>query len=115
MVVSDRLWDCADTTTVREVFEDVRHDREIASTTVVSMMDNLRRTESLSRERRVEVDRYWPSPTRDAYRPIPMRDAVAAGRPTDAVRACFPAQLTADASRTPRMLLRPVATRGQTP
>ena len=41
-VVMDRVWDRgADTTTVREVFDELAADRDIAYTTVMSTMDNL--------------------------------------------------------------------------
>ena len=40
-VVMDRLWDRDGATTVRDVFEDMVRDREIAYTTVMSTMDNL--------------------------------------------------------------------------
>jgi predicted transcriptional regulator len=40
-VVMDRLWDRDGATTVREIFEDMLREREIAYTTVMSTMDNL--------------------------------------------------------------------------
>jgi predicted transcriptional regulator len=63
-VVMDRLWERDGATTVREVFEDLLRDREIAYTTVMSTMDNLHRKGWLSRERDRKAYRYWPSMTR---------------------------------------------------
>jgi predicted transcriptional regulator len=42
-VVMVRLWARTDPTAVREVFEELRDQREIAYTTVMSTMDNLHR------------------------------------------------------------------------
>ncbi|WP_197521802.1 BlaI/MecI/CopY family transcriptional regulator, partial [Nocardia sp. 852002-20019_SCH5090214] len=39
-VIMDRVWSAQNTITVREVFEDLARDREIAYTTVMSTMDN---------------------------------------------------------------------------
>jgi len=73
-VVMDRLWDRGGTTTVRELFEELRADREIAYTTVMSTMDNLHRKNWLSRERRGKAYLYWPNMTREEYSARLMRD-----------------------------------------
>ena len=112
--VMNRLRDCADITAVREVFKVLRHDREITCTAVMSTMDNTHRTEWSPQQRCGKAYGYWPSPTRDAYSSLPMLDALGRGRRSDVVRACFPNQITDDALGAPRMLLRRVATRGQT-
>ncbi|MDM2170436.1 BlaI/MecI/CopY family transcriptional regulator, partial [Mycobacteroides abscessus] len=59
-VVMDRVWNRgADTTTVREVFDELAADRDIAYTTVMSTMDNLHTKGWLERERDGKAYRYW--------------------------------------------------------
>ena len=118
MVVIDRLWDCADSTPVREGFEGLRHEREITHP-AMSTMDRPHRTDWLSQQHRGHAYGYWPGPTRHAYSSLPMLDslpmlaALAAGRRWDVAAAFFPNQIADGASGAPRMLLGRVATCGQ--
>jgi predicted transcriptional regulator len=50
-VVMDRAWAHHAPVTVREVFDELAADRDIAYTTVMSTMDNLHRKGWLARER----------------------------------------------------------------
>jgi hypothetical protein len=50
-VVMDRIWNRDGTTTVREIFDGLAAEREIAYTTVMSTMDNLHTKGWLARER----------------------------------------------------------------
>ncbi len=50
-VIMDLVWDYEDPVTVRQIFDELSADRQIAYTTVMSTMDNLHRKEWLSRER----------------------------------------------------------------
>jgi predicted transcriptional regulator len=50
-VVMDRIWNRDGTTTVREIFDELAAEREIAYTTVMSTMDNLHTKGWLARER----------------------------------------------------------------
>ena len=104
-VVMDRLWECDGATTVREVFEDLLHDREIAYTTVMSTMDNLHRKGWLSRERDGKAYRYWPSMTREQYGAALMREALDAGGRSDRVLAHFLEQISAEDSAALRKVL----------
>ena len=50
-VIMDRVWDRDEAVTVREVFDELSAERQIAYTTVLSTMDNLHRKNWLKRER----------------------------------------------------------------
>ena len=105
-VVMDRLWVRASATTVREVFEDLLQDREIAYTTVMSTMDNLHRKGWLSRQRQGKAYLYWPRMTREQYSAHLMRDALDAGGRSDLVLAHFLDQISDDESAALRKVLR---------
>ena len=105
-VVMDRLWAREGATTVREVFEDLLRDREIAYTTVMSTMDNLHRKGWLSRERQGKAYLYVPSMTRAQYSAQLMRDALDVGGRSDLVLAHFLEQISDDESAALRKGLR---------
>ena len=104
-VVMDRLWERDGATTVREVFEDLLRDRDIAYTTVMSTMDNLHRKGWLSRERDGKAYRYWPSMTREQYGAAVMREALDAGGRSDRVLAHFLEQISDEDSAALRKVL----------
>ena len=110
-VVMDRLWDCDGATTVRDVFEDMHRDREIAYTTVMSTMDNLYHKGWLMRERDGKAYRYWPSMTREQYSAALMREALDAGGRSDRVLAHFLDQISDDDSEALRKVLRRVGSK----
>ena len=97
-VVMDRLWTAEGTSTVREVFEDLRLTREIAYTTVMSTMDNLHRKGWLSRKRQGKAFLYWPTQTREQYSARLMRHALDGGGNPDLVLSHFVEQMTAEES-----------------
>ena len=105
-VVMDRLWMRDGATAVREVFEDLRLEREIAYTTVMSTMDNLHRKGWLSRERHGKAYLYTPRMTREQYSAQLMRDALDAGGRSDVVLAHFLEQFSDDESAALRKVLR---------
>jgi predicted transcriptional regulator len=100
----DRLWDREGTSTVREVFEDLRQIREIAYTTVMSTMDNLHRKGWLSRKRQGKAFLYWPELTREQYSARLMRDALDAGGNSSLVLSHFLEQMSEEESATLRRL-----------
>jgi predicted transcriptional regulator len=102
----DRLWDRDGATTVREIFEDLLRDREIAYTNVRSTMDNLHHKGWLSRERDGKAYRYWPRMTREQYGAALMREALDAGGRSDRVLAHFLEQISDDDSAAMRKVLR---------
>lgn len=110
-VVMDRLWLRDGATTVREVFEDLLHDREIAYTTVMSTMDNLHRKGWLSRERQGKAYLYTPCMTREQYGAQLMRDALDEGGRSDLVLAHFLEHISDDESAALRKVLRRLASR----
>ncbi len=104
-VVMDRLWSRAGMTTVREVFEELRAQREIAYTTVMSTMDNLHRKGWLSRQRQGKAFRYWPVHTRAEYSARLMRDALDGGGDPGLVLTHFLEQISEEESATLRTAL----------
>lgn len=78
-VIMDRLWLRGQPATVRDVLADLRVDREIAYTTVLTVMDNLRRKGWLRREPDGRAHRYAPVLTREQYGAQVMRQALDSG------------------------------------
>lgn len=75
-VIMDRLWSRGQPVTVREVFTDLRADRKIAYTTVLTVMDNLRRKGWLRRDADGRAHRYSSVLTREQYGAQVMRQAL---------------------------------------
>ncbi|UGT52015.1 BlaI/MecI/CopY family transcriptional regulator [Nocardia asteroides] len=103
----DRVWAAEDDLTVRDVYESLLLEREIAYTTVMSTMDNLHRKGWLDRERHGKAYLYWPTLTREEYSAQLMRDALEGTR-SDLVLAHFVKQISEDESEALRALLRRV-------
>lgn len=61
----DRLWRWNRPVVVREVVEDLRRERKIAYTTVMTVMDNLHNKGVLARERDGRAYRYRPARSRE--------------------------------------------------
>lgn len=112
-VVIDRLWNREGKTTVREVFEELRTERDIAYTTVMSTMDNLHRKGWLARERRGKAYVYWPMLTREEYSARLMRDAMTSGGDSDLVLTHFLQQMSDEESATLKGALRRLASTGE--
>ncbi|MDZ4236338.1 MAG: BlaI/MecI/CopY family transcriptional regulator [Dietzia sp.] len=110
-VVMDRLWRRDGATTVREVYDDLLHEREIAYTTVMSTMDNLHRKGWLLRERQGKAYLYSPRLTREQYSAQAMRDALHTGGRSDLVLAHFLEQITDEESAALRKVLRSLHSR----
>jgi predicted transcriptional regulator len=75
-VIMDRLWACGEPATVREVLTDLRRHREIAYTTVLTVMDNLYKKGFLRREAAGRAHRYTPVAGREQYVAHLMRQAL---------------------------------------
>ncbi|MBC7299749.1 MULTISPECIES: BlaI/MecI/CopY family transcriptional regulator [Nocardia] len=110
-VVMDRVWSADDTITVRQVYDDLLRDREIAYTTVMTTMDNLHRKGWLERERLGKAYTYWATLTREQYSAKLMRDALGDGGRSDLVLAHFIDQITEDESNALRTVLRGLTSR----
>ena len=65
--VMDRMWAANGPVSVREVLDDLRGDRALAYTTVMTVMDNLYRKGWLTREREGRAYLYLPSASREAH------------------------------------------------
>ncbi|PVA72283.1 BlaI/MecI/CopY family transcriptional regulator [Mycobacteroides abscessus] len=111
-VVMDRVWDRGeDTTTVREVFDELAADRDIAYTTVMSTMDNLHTKGWLERERDGKAYRYWAALTREQHSARLMSQALDAGGKPDLVLTHFLEQIGPQESERLRAMLRRPAKR----
>ena len=76
-VVMARLWAADRPASVREVVEDLRREREIAYTTVLTVLDNLRRKGMVSRTKDGRAYRYRPQLTPEEHTAALMEDVLA--------------------------------------
>ena len=76
-VIMDRLWQCGRPALVREVLDDLRKERPLAYTTVMTVMENLYRKGWLRRHRDGRAWRYEPTGSRSGYTAALMSDALA--------------------------------------
>ncbi|WP_432876830.1 BlaI/MecI/CopY family transcriptional regulator [Kribbella sp. CA-245084] len=74
--VMDRLWTWAKPASVREVLNDLNKDRDLAYTTVMTVMDNLYRKGWLTRELDGRAYRYVPVSSRQEYSAELMREVL---------------------------------------
>lgn len=65
--IMERVWAAGDGVRVRDVVEELRREREIAYTTVQTVMEILRRKGWLTREKDGRAHRYRAAATRDDY------------------------------------------------
>jgi predicted transcriptional regulator len=109
--IMDTLWSSGRAATVRDVLEELRGSREIAYTTVLTVMDNLHRKGFLLRERDGRAYRYLPTFTRERYVAELMRDALASSTDPAATFLHLAEQLSEDESTALRTALRRLARR----
>ena len=112
-VVMDRIWNRDGTTTVREIFDELAAEREIAYTTVMSTMDNLHTKGWLARERDGKAYQYWPTLTREQHSAQLMRDARDTGGRSDLVLTHFLEQISPEESARLREALQKLARRAR--
>jgi predicted transcriptional regulator len=112
-VVMDRIWDREATTTVREIFDELAAEREIAYTTVMSTMDNLHTKGWLARERDGKAYRYWPTLTREQHSAQLMREALDGGGRSELVLSHFLEQISPEESARLRDALQRLARRAR--
>jgi predicted transcriptional regulator len=111
-VIMERIWNRnAQSTTVREIFDELAAEREIAYTTVMSTMDNLHGKGWLAREKDGKAYRYWPTLTREQHSARLMRDALDAGGGSELVLNHFLEQIGPEESARLRAALRRIAAR----
>jgi predicted transcriptional regulator len=92
-VIMDVVWRWGRPATVREVVEHLRSGRQIAYTTVMTVMDNLHRKGWLAREREGRAYRYEPVASREEYTAGLMREALGGSEDRTAALAHFVAQM----------------------
>jgi predicted transcriptional regulator len=112
-VVMDRIWNQGGTTTVREIFDELAAEREIAYTTVMSTMDNLHTKGWLARERDGKAYRYWPTLTREQHSAQLMREALDGGGRSELVLSHFLEQISPEESARLRDALQRLARRAR--
>ena len=77
--VMDRMWAASRPLSVREVLDDLRGDRVLAYTTVMTVMDNLYRKGWLTRKREGRAYLYRPSASREVHAARLMSQAFTEG------------------------------------
>src|SRR6201997_3213428 len=92
--IMDRLWDRGRPALVREVLDDLREDRPLAYTTVMTVMENLHRKGWLRRERDGRAWRYEPTGSRSGYTAALMSDALATSTDRRTALAHFALQMS---------------------
>ncbi|MCH9701002.1 MAG: BlaI/MecI/CopY family transcriptional regulator [Actinomycetia bacterium] len=114
-VIMDRIWDRGPTAsmTVRDVFDQLVAERDIAYTTVMSTMDNLHSKGWLAREREGKAYRYWVTLSREEHSARLMRDALEGGGQPELVLSHFVKQMSAEESEGLRAALRRISRRAK--
>jgi predicted transcriptional regulator len=113
-VIMDRIWTRdAPTTTVRDLYDELVTEREIAYTTVMSTMDNLHSKGWLAREKDGKAYRYWPTLSREEHTARLMRDALDGGGQSELVLNHFVEQIGPEESERLRAALRKIASRNR--
>jgi predicted transcriptional regulator len=92
-VIMHLVWDHDGPVTVRELFGELRQERAIAYTTVMSTMDNLHRKGWLARVKEGKAYRYTATASREEYSAGLMREALADGGDAEVVLSHFVAQM----------------------
>jgi predicted transcriptional regulator len=94
---------------VRELLDDLLHERAIAYTTVMSTMDNLHRKGWLARAKDGKAYRYTATASREEYSARLMREALAGGGDTEAVLSHFVAEMGGQESEVLAAVVRRLA------
>jgi predicted transcriptional regulator len=105
-VIMHRVWGHGGPVTVRELFDELQHERVIAYTTVMTTMDNLHRKGWLARVKEGKAYRYTATASRDEYSARLMREALDGGADTQAVLSHFVAQMDGEESELLRDVVR---------
>jgi len=95
--VMTQLWDAAEPLTVRQVHERLSPDRDLAYTTVMTVLDRLAKKGVVTQQRADRAYRYAAAQTREEMTAAVMLDALSASPDQDAALAYFVGQLSPDA------------------
>src|ERR1700733_16236120 len=93
-VIMDRLWEWGRPVLVREVGDDLRDERGLAYTTVMTVMENLYRKGWLRRHRDGRAWSYEPTGSRSGYTAALMNDALATSADHRTALAHFALQMS---------------------
>ncbi|MPZ00527.1 MAG: BlaI/MecI/CopY family transcriptional regulator [Actinophytocola sp.] len=96
--VMECVWRVAEVTTVRQVLEQLRQQRDIAYTTVMTTMDNLHRKGWLDREKRGKAFAYWATLSREDYSARLMHEALEDAENPDVVLSRFLERMSGEES-----------------
>ena len=110
-VIMHMVWDHDGPVTVRELFDELRHERVIAYTTVMSTMDNLHRKGWLDRVKDGKAYRYTATASREEYSARLMREALDGGGDPELVLSHFVADMDGTESEVLRAVVRRLAVR----
>jgi predicted transcriptional regulator len=110
-VIMQLVWDHHEPVTVRELLGELRQDRVIAYTTVMSTMDNLHRKGWLARAKDGKAYRYTATASREEYSARLMQEALADGGDTELVLRHFVAQMDGAESEALRAVIQRLAGR----
>jgi predicted transcriptional regulator len=95
--VMTQLWDAGEPLTVRQVHERVSRDRDLAYTTVMTVLDRLAKKSVVIQEKTDRAYRYAPAQTREEMTAGLMLDALRATPDRDAALAHFVGRLSPEA------------------
>ena len=105
-LVMQLVWEHDRPVTVRDLLGELRQDRDIAYTTVMSTMDNLHRKGWLARVKEGKAYRYTATASREEYSARLMAEALADGGDAEAVLSHFVAQIDRPESEVLRTVVR---------
>ena len=95
--VMTQLWDAGEPLTVRQVHERVSRDRDLAYTTVMTVLDRLAKKRVVIQEKADRAYRYAPAQSREEMTAAVMLDALSATPDQDAALAHFVGRLSPEA------------------
>ncbi|MEO3799768.1 BlaI/MecI/CopY family transcriptional regulator [Nonomuraea sp. B1E8] len=110
--IMDRMWARRRPATVRDVLEDLRQDRTIAYTTVMTVMDNLHTKGLLKRRSAGRAYLYEPVASKEAYTADLMRSALAVSGNQAATLVHFLERLTLEEAAALEAALQVISPRG---
>ncbi|EME63357.1 BlaI/MecI/CopY family transcriptional regulator [Amycolatopsis decaplanina] len=104
--VMDVLWDAAEPLRVRQVLEAINRHRDLAYTTVMTVLDNLHRKEWVVREMENRAYRYRAVATREEATAQSLRELLDASEDRESVLLHFARSVTEEESDILRRALR---------
>ncbi|WP_214316991.1 BlaI/MecI/CopY family transcriptional regulator [Nonomuraea sediminis] len=113
--IMDRMWSYHRPASVRDVLEDLRQSREIAYTTVMTVMDKLYKKGLLKREPQGKAYVYETVGTKESYTAQLMRETLASGGNQAATLVHFLERLTPEEAAALESALQVFPPRGGRP